>query len=114
MKDMGILEKDPSKVEVETETDNYEENFDSELTWEDEVDIEENNVLNNFNPVKALIVEAKEPKKICKEQSIYEMLIEYADIIYTDMKELAKTNIIQHIIHLLNSTLITQGCHPMD
>ncbi len=30
------------------------------------------------------------------------------------MKELAKTNIIQHIIHLLNLTLIVQGCHLID
>jgi len=30
------------------------------------------------------------------------------------MKELAKTNIIQYTIHLLNSIPITQGCHLMD
>ena len=30
--DMEILKKDPNKVEVKTETDNYEKNFDSELT----------------------------------------------------------------------------------
>ncbi len=30
------------------------------------------------------------------------------------MKELAKTNIIQHIIHLLNSIPIVQECHPID
>ncbi len=29
---MGILEKDPNKVEIETETDSYKENFNSELT----------------------------------------------------------------------------------
>ncbi len=42
------------------------------------------------------------------------MLAKYANIIYMDMKELAKTNIIQHTIHLLNSTPIAQGCHLMD
>jgi len=42
------------------------------------------------------------------------MLAKYADIIYTDVKELAKTNIIQHTIHLLNATSITQGCRPID
>jgi len=42
------------------------------------------------------------------------VLTGYADIIYTDMKELAKTNIIQHTIHLLNPTPITQGCRPID
>ncbi len=30
------------------------------------------------------------------------------------MKELAKTNIIQHTIYLLNKTLIVQGYHPID
>jgi len=29
---MGIVEKDLNKVEVETETLDYEENFDSEMT----------------------------------------------------------------------------------
>jgi len=42
------------------------------------------------------------------------MLAKYADIIYTDVKELAKTNIIQHIIHLLNLILIAQGCRSID
>ena len=42
------------------------------------------------------------------------MLAKYADIIYTDMKELVKTNIIQHTIHLLNSTPIVQGCRLID
>ncbi len=42
------------------------------------------------------------------------MLAKYADIIYMNMKELAKSNIIQHTIHLLNSTSIAQGCRLMD
>ena len=61
-----------------------------------------------------MVTEVKESKRIYKEQSIYEMLIDYANIIYTNIKELAKTNIIQYIIHLLNSIPIAQGCHFID
>ncbi len=114
VEDMGIIEKDLNKVEVETEISEYEKNFDSEMTWEDEVDIELDNILSEYNPVEALDMEAEEPKWTYEKQSINELLADYADIIYTDMKELAKTNIIQHTIHLLKSILIMQGCCPID
>ncbi len=44
---MEIIEKDPNKVKAETETSGYEENFDSKMTWEDEVDIELDNILSS-------------------------------------------------------------------
>src|SRR6266545_7081877 len=111
--DMGIVEKDLNNVEVEIETSEYE-GFDSEMIWEDEVDIELNNILSNYNPAEALAAEKEGPERTFEEQSIHELLVKYADIIYTDVKELAKTNIIQHTIHLLNSTPSAQGGHPMD
>src|SRR6266511_1717289 len=111
VEDMGIVEKDLNNVEIETETSEYE-GFDSEMTWEDEVDIELDNILSDYNPAKALAAEKEGPERTFEEQSIHEMLAKYADIIYKDMKELAKTNIIQHTIHLLNSTPIAQGCRP--
>ncbi len=110
---MGIVKKDLDKVEVEIETSEYE-GFDSEMTWEDEVNIELYNILSDYNPAEALAAETEALQRTYKEQSIHEMLIKYADIIYMDMKELAKTNIIQHTIHLLNSTPIAQGCRPID
>src|SRR6266511_1397405 len=110
---MGIVEKDLNNVEVETETSEYE-NYESEMTWEDEVDIELDNILSDYNPAEALAAEKEGPERTFEKQSIYELLANYADIIYTDMKELAKINIIQHIIHLLNETLIAQGCHFID
>ena len=91
---MEIIEKDLNKVKVKTETLGYEENFDSEITWENEIDIELDNILSNYNLTKALAAEIKEPKWTYEEQSIHELLTDYADIIYTDIKELAKTNII--------------------
>ncbi len=56
--------------------------------------MKEDNVFNNYNPAEAFIAEVKESKRTNEKQSIYEVLIDYADIIYTDIKELAKTNII--------------------
>ncbi len=111
--DMGIVKKDLDKVKIETETSEYK-SFDSEMTWEDEVDIELDNILSDYNPAEALAAETEGPERTFKEQSIHELLTKYVDIIYTDMKELAKTNIIQHTIHLLNSTPITQGCYLID
>ena len=110
---MGIVEKNLNNVKVETETSEYE-GFDSEMTQEDEVDIELDNILSDYNPAEALVAEKEGPERTFEEQSIYEILTKYADIIYTVVKELVKTNIIQHTIHLLNEIPITQGCHPID
>jgi len=84
------------------------------MTWEDEVDIELDNILSDYNSAEALAAETAASQRTYEKQSIHEMLAKYADIIYMDMKELAKTNIIQHTIHLLNSTPIVQGCRLMD
>src|SRR6266498_2520066 len=110
---MGIVEKDLNNVKVKTETSEYK-GFDSEMIWEDKVDIELDNILSDYNPAEALAAEKEGPERTFEEQSIHKLLAKYADIIYIDMKELAKTNIIQHIIHLLNLTLIVQGCHLID
>ena len=91
--DMGIIEKDLNNVKIETETSEYE-SFDNEMMWEDEVDIELDNILSDYNPAEVLAAEKEGPERTFEEQSIHELLAKYADIIYTDMKELAKTNII--------------------
>ncbi len=111
---MKMIEKDLNQVEVETETLENEEYFDPEMTWENEVNLELDNILSNYNLAEALVAETEVLKQTYEEQSVRELLINYADIIYTNMKELAKTNIIQHIIHLLNSIPIAQGCHSID
>ncbi len=92
--DMGIVKKDLNKVEVKTKTSGYKENFDSEMIQEDEVDIKLDNILSDYNPAEVLAVEIEAPKRTFEEQSIHELLVKYADIIYIDVKELAKTNII--------------------
>ncbi len=93
-KDMEIVEKDLNKVEVKTEASEYKENFNSEMTWEDEVNMKLDNILSDYNPAETLTAETEASKQTYEKQSIHEMLAKYADIIYTDMKELAKTNII--------------------
>ena len=65
-KDMRIVEKDLNNVKVETETSEYE-NFDSKMTWEDEVDIELNNILSDYNPTEALAAEKEGPERTFEE-----------------------------------------------
>ena len=55
---MGMIEKDLNKVKVKTEISEYK-GFDSEMTWEDEVDIELDNILGDYNPAEALAVETE-------------------------------------------------------
>ena len=64
--DMGIVEKNLDNVEVKTETSEYE-GFDSKMTWEDEVDIELNNILSDYNPAEALAAEKEGPERTFKE-----------------------------------------------
>ena len=65
---MGIIEKDLNNVEVETETSEYE-NFNSEMTWEDEVDIELDNILSDYNPAEALAAEEEGPERTPKNEA---------------------------------------------
>ncbi len=58
---MGMIEKDLNKVKVKTETSEYK-GFKFEMTWEDEVDIELDNILSNYNPAEALAVETEGPE----------------------------------------------------
>ena len=61
--DMGIVEKNLNNVEVETETSEY----DSEMTWEDKVDIELDNILSDYNPAEALAAEKEGPERTFEE-----------------------------------------------
>ncbi len=64
---MGIVKKDLSNVKVKTETLGYEENFDSEMTWKDKVDIELDNILSDYNLAEVLAAEIKALKRTYKE-----------------------------------------------
>ncbi len=64
---MRIIENDPNKVKVKTETSGYEENFNSKMTWEDEVNIELDNILSNYNLAEVLAVETEVPERTYEE-----------------------------------------------
>jgi len=49
---------------------------------------------------------AKAAELITKQQEIHNMVQKYADIMYSDIKDLNQTNIIKHTIKLLNKALI--------
>ncbi len=53
-----------------------------------------NNILNDYNLAEALVAETEEPKWTYKKQSIYELFADYANIVYSNIKELTKINII--------------------
>jgi len=54
-------------VKVEIKTESYKENFDFELIWKDEVDMETNNILNDYNLMEAFAAEAEESKQTNKK-----------------------------------------------
>ncbi len=64
--DMGIMKKDLNKVKIKTEISEYE-NFNSEIMWKDEVDIELDNILNDYNLTKALAAETEASKLTYEE-----------------------------------------------
>jgi len=60
------------------------------------------------------VEETKAAEFIPEQQEIHDMIQEYSDIVYSDIKDLNQTNIIKHTIKLLNKTLIAQECYPID
>ncbi len=63
---MKILKKDPNKVKVKTKTDEYSENLNSKLTWKNKVDLEMDNILNDYNLAEVLAAETEELKQTYK------------------------------------------------
>ena len=63
---MEILKKDPNKVKVKTKTDEYSENLNSKLTWKNKVDLEMDNILNDYNLAEVLAAETEELKQTYK------------------------------------------------
>jgi len=89
---------------------------DINLGWEDEIEIEEDNFLTIYNPAKAMsnnvIVEAiQEGPNYPDFKAVLE---EYKDIQFESMKELGRTNIIQHTIQLLDEQPVSKGNCPLD
>ena len=64
---MRIFKKNSNKVKVKTKIDNYIEDFDSKLTWENEIDLKIDNILNDYNSAKALVVKIEDRNWLKKE-----------------------------------------------
>src|SRR6266545_877406 len=80
------------------------------------MEIEEDNLLTTYNPAEAMsnnvIIEAiKEGPNHLDFKAVLE---EFKDIQFKNMKELGRTNIIQHTIQLLDEWPVSKGNHPLD
>jgi len=90
--------------------DRVNEILDRELeepTWEDEIKGKEDDLLHDYNPAEVMAVEeAKAIEFTFEQRKIHNMVQEYSDIVYTNIKDLNQTNIIKHTIELLDKALI--------
>ncbi len=78
-----------------------------EPTQEDEIDWEEDNLLYDYNSAKVIVAEEVKATELTSEQQeIHDMIQEYLDIVYSNIKDLNQTNIIKHTIKLLDKALI--------
>src|SRR6266542_2615812 len=80
------------------------------------MEIEEDNLLTTYNPAEVMsnnvIVEAiQEGPNYPDFKAVLE---EYKDIQFESMKELGRTNIIQHTIQLLDEWLVFKDNRPLD
>src|SRR6266542_5429614 len=80
------------------------------------MEIEEDNLLTTYNPAEVMsnnvIVEAiQEGPNYPDFKAVLE---EYKDIQFESMKELGRTNIIQHTIQLLDKQPVSKGNRPLD
>src|SRR6266496_1491507 len=89
---------------------------DIDLRWEDEMEIEKDNLLTTYNPAEAMsnnmTVEAIQEGP--NHPDFKAVLEEYKDIQFENMKELDRTNIIQHTIQLLDERPVSKGNRPLD
>src|SRR6266540_5773322 len=88
---------------------------DVDLGWEDEMEIEEDNLLTTYNPAEVMsnnvMVEAIQEGP--NHPDFKAVLKEYKDIQFENMKELGRTNIIQHTIQLLDERPVSRGNRPL-
>ena len=77
--------------------------------------IKENNLLT-YNPAEAISnnVTVKAIREGLNHPDFKAVLEEFKDIQFENMKELGRTNIIQHTIQLLDERLVSKGNHPLN
>src|SRR6266542_5015687 len=95
---------------------NNPQHEDIDLGWEDEMEIEEDNLLTTYNLAEAMsnnvMIEAIQEG--LSHPDFKTVLEEYKDIQFKSMKELGRTNIIQHTIQILDKWPIFKGNRPLD
>ena len=89
---------------------------DIDLGWEDEMEIEEDSLLTIYNPTEAMnnnvTIEAIQEGP--NHPDFKAVLEEFKNIQFENMKELGRTNIIQHTIQLLDKRPVSKGNRPLD
>ncbi len=87
-----------------------------DLEWEDEMEIKEDNLLITYNPAEAMSnnVTIEAIQEGPSHPDFKAVLEEYKDIQFKNMKELGRTNIIQHTIQILDKWPIFKGNRPLD
>src|SRR6266498_5466741 len=80
------------------------------------MEIEEDNLLIIYNPAEVMsnnvMIEAIQEGP--NHSDFKAVLKKYKDIQFKNMKELGRTNIIQHIIQLLDERPVSKGNHSLD
>src|SRR6266540_2955043 len=86
------------------------------LKWKDEIKIEKNNLLTSYNPAEAISnnVTIEAIQEGPNHPDFKAVLEEFKDIQFENMKELGRTNIIQHTIQLLDERPVSKGNRPLD
>src|SRR6266540_5373004 len=80
------------------------------------MEIEEDNLLTTYNPAEAMSnnVMVKAIQEGPNHSDFKAVLEEYKDIQFKNIKELGRTNIIQHTIQLLDERPVSKGNRPLD
>src|SRR6266542_780637 len=89
---------------------------DIDLGWEDEMEIEEDNLLTTYNPVKAMSnnVTIEAIQEGPNHPDFKAVLEEFKDIQFENIKELGRPNIIPHPLQLLDERPVSKGKRPVD
>ena len=78
------------------------------------MEIKEDNLLTKYNPAEAMSNNVEAVQEGPNHPDFKAVLEEYKDIQFENIKELDRTNIIQHTIQLLDERPVSKGNRPLD
>ena len=71
-----------------------------EPTWKDEMEWEENDLLYDYNPAEVMATKkAKVAELTLEQQEIHNMVQEYSDIVYSDIKILIRSILLNILLN---------------